>query len=194
MMIGFALIRARVADSLADSLADVLTHTHTHTLSVSLSLSLQLQKLRDRGVALVHADELQHETFPRKASSDSGSKPVHKVLPVSMDVTSVEFAYIRIHRRTGFEDRRLSRVEIDRWRDRIATIASQLDDDGLIFVFWGTEHRNEPLNNAKNLVKALDCVPGVVVAVPSTPLPTPKSIDRFFPFMGIQRMSEGEHT
>jgi len=103
-----------------------------------------------------------------------------------MDVTSAEFAYVRIHRRTGFEDRRLSREEIDRWARRIATIASQLDDGGIIFVFWGTEHRNEPLINGKNLSKALEAVPGVVVAEPSNPLRQGKalSIDSYFPFMG----------
>lgn len=103
-----------------------------------------------------------------------------------MDVTSAEFAYARIHRRTGFEDRRLSREEIDRWARRIATIASHLDDGGIIFVFWGTEHRNEPLINGKNLSKALEAVPGVVVAEPSNPLRQGKalSIDSYFPFMG----------
>ena len=153
-----------------------------------------LQQLRDRGIALVHADELQHETFlsKTKASGDKTSQDqiVHKVLPVCMDVTSTEFAYCRIHRRTGFEARRLSQDEIDRWRERIAVIASELDNDGVIFVFWGTEHRNEPLNNGKNLEKALAVVPGVEVAKPKGDGRTGKrdaSIERFFPFMGVRK-------
>lgn len=153
-----------------------------------------LQQLRDRGIAIVHADELQHETFPSKTTpsgeTTSQDQSVHKVLPVCMDVTSTEFAYCRIHRRTGFEARRLSQDEIDRWRERISVIASELDKDGIIFLFWGTEHRNEPLNNGKNLENALATLPHVEVAKPKGDGRIGKgdvSIERFFPFMGVRK-------
>lgn len=142
-----------------------------------------LKRLRDRGIGIVHADELHHETFPNAKNAQGDEKLVRKVLPICMDVTSNEFAYVRIHRRTGFEDRRLSAAEIGRWRDRIRDIAAKLDDGATIFVFWGTEHANEPLINKENLRCALKELQSVEVVEPKKVVD--KGLRRFFPFMGI---------
>lgn len=147
-----------------------------------------LKRLGDRGIALVHADELLSETFPSKNPRAEGA--VHKVLPISLDVTSKEFALVRIHRRTGFESRRLSEAEIARWRDRLVSIASQLDDGAPIFVFWGTEHANTPLVNGMHLQQALAGSPGIVVARPAVDGSRPKikvGISRYFEVLGITR-------
>ena len=147
-----------------------------------------LKRLRDRGIAMVHADELLAETFPSKNPRAEGA--VHKVLPISLDVTSKEFALVRIHRRTGVESRRLSEAEIARWRDRLVSIASQLDDGAPIFVWWGTEHANTPLVNGMHLQQALAGKPGIVVVRPAVDGSRPKrkgGISRYFEVLGITR-------
>lgn len=101
------------------------------------------------GISWVSADELDHETYPRSQATNGS------VLPIAQNVTNKEFHYIRIHRRTGFDERRLSEKEIDLWKRRIQTIAEQLEHNGRIYVLWGTEHKNVPTVNRDNLARSL---------------------------------------
>lgn len=105
--------------------------------------------LRHLGVSWISADELKHETYR------DGSVDKKAILPIALSVTSKEFHYIRIHRRSGMEERRLREEEISAWGKRLALIASQLEDGGHVYMLWGTEHRNVPQMNRDALEREI---------------------------------------
>lgn len=155
-------------------------------VDVPENVEKRIERLRSRSIAVVSADELEHETFPdRVVKGDDGEVLSHNVLPIAEHVTSKEFHYVRIHRRHGFENRRLSEGEIARWAGFIKRLANELDDGASIFVFWGTEHANAPLNNCKNLAAALAGTDGIEMAEAPSSRGDAGGIKRYFPFMGI---------
>lgn len=139
--------------------------------------------LKHLGVGWVSADELRHETYR------DGSQDRKAVLPIALSVTSKEFHYIRIHRRSGMEERRLREEEIRAWGKRLGCIASQLDDGGHVYLLWGTEHRNVPQMNRDALEREINenvridgCSIRVVAAadVASCPMGSMTGIKRYF--------------
>jgi len=110
--------------------------------------------LREQGIALVAADELEHETF-QKDKQQKGLPPgaCRRILPIAMEATTTEFFYARVHRRHGMEDRRLDEGEIQAWCERLQHMASLVK--GPLYFLWGTDHRNVPQKNRDALKKAL---------------------------------------
>jgi hypothetical protein len=111
--------------------------------------------LSSQGIAWVAADELEHETF-QKDREQTGLTPGQKrtVLPVAVEVTTPDFFYVRVHRRSGKEERRLTGDEIAAWRSRIEKVI-EAKLAGPIYVLWGTDHANIPLLNSRALHDAL---------------------------------------
>ena len=126
--------------------------------------------LQRHGVGWVAADELAHETFHKErcpsaagnggSGSDSTDRTKatkqQKVLPIAMEITTPDFFYVRVHRRYGFEDRRLGEEEIEGWRRRLVDIRDGGKvTNGNIFFLWGTDHKNVPFLNAAALLAAV---------------------------------------
>jgi uncharacterized protein YecE (DUF72 family) len=111
--------------------------------------------LSAQGIAWVSADELEHETF-QKDKEQTGLAPDQKkvVLPIAVEVTTPDFFYVRIHRRSGKEERRLREEEIAAWRSRIDKVV-EAKLAGPIYFLWGTDHADVPLQNSKALKEAL---------------------------------------
>ena len=108
-----------------------------------------------QGIAWVAADELEHETF-QKDKEQTGLTPGQKriVLPVAVEVTTPDFFYVRVHRRSGTEERRLTENEIAAWKTRIDSVL-EAKLAGPIYFLWGTDHANVPMMNYTNLKEAL---------------------------------------
>ena len=113
-------------------------------------------KLRDVGVGLVAADELEHETF-QKDKHQTGLPPggIRRVLPIALEVTNPDFFYVRVHRRHGMEDRRLDEKEIEDWCKRLERICVRQGFQGTVYFLWGTDHKNVPQTNRAALRRAL---------------------------------------
>ena len=121
--------------------------------------------LRSQGVAWVAADELEHETFQQKDTGGQQQKRV--VLPIAMEATVSDFFYVRIHRRTGVQERQLREEEIRAWVERIERLTrgggaeqqqqqqQQQRFQGEIYFLWGTDHKEIPVRNADALRAAL---------------------------------------
>ncbi|KAL4529373.1 hypothetical protein Ndes2526A_g04164 [Nannochloris sp. 'desiccata'] len=90
--------------------------------------------LSAQGIAWVAADELEHETF-QKDKEQVGLAPGQKrrVLPVAVEVTTADFFYVRVHRRSGKEERRLTDEEIAAWRARIDRVVEAKSSRANIF-------------------------------------------------------------
>lgn len=110
-----------------------------------------LQKI---GLALVAADELQHETFQKdrhQSGLPHGQKRV--ILPVAWTATQPDFIYIRVHRREGTQ-RLLTEMELSVWENRLkAGLPPNLK--GPVYFMWGTDWEDQPIINAKSLVMKL---------------------------------------
>lgn len=111
--------------------------------------------LSAQGIAWVAADELEHETF-QKDKQQTGLAPGQNriVLPVAVEVTIPDFFYVRVHRRSGKEERRLTNEEIAAWRERIDRVR-EAKLAGPIYFNWGTDHADIPLRNCRALKEAL---------------------------------------
>lgn len=111
--------------------------------------------LSAQGIAWVAADELEHETF-QKDKEQVGLAPGQKrrVLPVAVEVTTADFFYVRVHRRSGKEERRLTDEEIAAWRARIDRVV-EAKVAGPIYFLWGTDHADIPLRNSRALQEAV---------------------------------------
>jgi uncharacterized protein YecE (DUF72 family) len=111
--------------------------------------------LSSLGIAWVAADELEHETF-QKDKAQTGLSPGQKriVLPVAVEVTTPDFFYVRVHRRSGKEERRLTKEEIAAWKARIEYVIER-KLAGPIYFLWGTDHADVPLRNSRALKEAI---------------------------------------
>ncbi|KAL4531700.1 hypothetical protein Ndes2437A_g09015 [Nannochloris sp. 'desiccata'] len=77
-----------------------------------------------------------------------------RVLPVAVEVTTADFFYVRVHRRSGKEERRLTDEEIAAWRARIDRVV-EAKVAGPIYSLWGTDHADIPLRNSRALQEAV---------------------------------------
>lgn len=112
--------------------------------------------LSAQGISWVAADELEHETAQRdRGQIGLPEGEVRKVLPIAREVTTPEFYYVRVHRRHGGEERKLSEEEVKAWAARIENLAAGGALTGPVYFLWGTEHRDVPLRNATDLKEAL---------------------------------------
>lgn len=124
------------------------------------NLSMTLNWLNQNNIGLVIADDLENElygnsvnqemdrTSAKSASSGGG------VVPIVMALGSCDFAYIRIHRRTG-KHRVLSDGEIKSWGERLRSLELQSKIRGPVYFMWGTDYEDQPIINSKNLSKEI---------------------------------------
>lgn len=124
------------------------------------NLSATLDWLSQHNIGLVVADDLENELYGNpvtrekdRASSESALSR-GRVVPIVMALGSCDFAYIRIHRRTG-KHRLLSEGEIKSWGERLRAVELQSKIRGPIYFMWGTDHEDQPVINAKNLTKEI---------------------------------------
>lgn len=112
--------------------------------------------LSRHGIALVAADELEHETFQKdREQRGLAAGQVRRVLPIATLVTTPEFGYARIHRRHGTVERLFDEEEIERWVGIIKEMAAKSKGPMPFYVNVGTDFKDAPIRNAKALHKAL---------------------------------------
>ena len=114
-----------------------------------------LRNLRPEGCCLAAADDLVDELYTSRTSS-SISLHGHQSEKTYLTCEGCPLMlYIRIHRRVG-NMRVLRDQEIESWRQRIlGAVRSSSDFRGCIFVLWGTDYADQPIQNARKLAKAL---------------------------------------
>ena len=113
--------------------------------------------LTAHGIAWVAADELEHETF-QKDREQRGLAPgqQRRVLPIAMEVTTPDFFYVRVHRRSGQEERRLTEDEIGGWAARVESLIGEHGAvKGPVYLLWGTDHAYVPQCNREALTAAV---------------------------------------
>ncbi|KAJ7523754.1 hypothetical protein O6H91_18G061600 [Diphasiastrum complanatum] len=111
--------------------------------------SSTVEWLKNNELALIAADELEHETY-QKDRHQIGllEGKTRAILPIAWFVTQPNFMYIRVHRREG-NQRILSQTEILEWEARLRGLLDHFM--GEIYFMWGTDWEDQPLINAKNL-------------------------------------------
>jgi len=112
--------------------------------------------LREHGLVLVVADELLHETMqPDRAQTGLPPGQTRSVMPMRLAVTAAQdgCSYIRVHRRHGTMDRRLTDEEIKEWAERVRTFLPKIA--GPCYFLWGTDWEDSPIVNAHNLDAAI---------------------------------------
>jgi hypothetical protein len=92
-----------------------------------------------------------------------------------VEVTNKSFVYIRIHRREG-EDRLLSQEELQRWKDNLNVIRKQVTEPNAVYLLWNTNHLDQSIVNARNLMKLEDAEDDMFVSC----LAPEKPIANFF--------------
>jgi hypothetical protein len=106
-------------------------------------------------VCIIASDELRHETYPNIRCDNP-----NEILPIVL-IPSVNnaYAYIRIHRRNG-TNKLLSAKELDDWVNRIDNLLNSTSNNetsckfnGLVYILWGTDHEDQPIQNVSNLRK-----------------------------------------
>lgn len=81
------------------------------------------------------------------------------LVPIVLKGTT-DFAYIRVHRRTG-SNRILSETEIEAWYNfnflviERAKRLSEFDYQGTIYMLWNTNYENQSVINSQNLTKKI---------------------------------------
>lgn len=79
--------------------------------------------LRQKGVVLVAADELLHETMQKDRDQIGlGEGQTRQQMPVLLQVTNPQHLYVRVHRREG-RQRLLSLQEQQAWARQLASVA-----------------------------------------------------------------------
>ena len=73
-------------------------------------------------------------------------------MPMLLAATA-DVSYVRVHRRHGTTDRRLSDLEQQRWAERLRALLPELP--GPCFFLWGTDWEDTPVRNARALDAAL---------------------------------------
>jgi len=120
------------------------------------NLSSTLDWLNQYNIGLVVADDLQNELYVNQSNSTNPEKGSVSgqgaVVPIVMELGSRDFAYVRVHRRTG-KHRVLSEEEIKSWGERLRSPELQSKIRGPIYFMWGTDHEDQPIINSKNLTK-----------------------------------------
>mmetsp|Transcript_4667 Transcript_4667/g.16989 ORF Transcript_4667/g.16989 Transcript_4667/m.16989 type:complete len:274 (-) Transcript_4667:58-879(-) len=113
-------------------------------------LSWTKEFLAANNIVLVLCDDLKHEVY----LNSNVCAEEREILPIPLLVSAPsKGVYIRLHRRQGTQ-RVISQQEIADWVVRLQTITSENSLQGGIFFLWGTDHEDQPMQNAKNLMAA----------------------------------------